>query len=128
MKRSLSAVVLTGLVTAMFAISTFADELSLFSSVAGSNPGITLAGVPCAEALGTKRKACGAKKIAHDSVGHPPIQDLGFHTEPVSNEIDISSEERNPRHTYLHKAQLQGWAFGGSPFRNSRVVRPVPSD
>jgi len=45
-KRSLSAVVLTGLVTAMFAISTFADELSLFSSVAGSNPGITLAGMP----------------------------------------------------------------------------------
>ena len=46
MKRSLSAVVLTGLVTAMFAISTFADELSFFSPIAGSNPGITFAGVP----------------------------------------------------------------------------------
>jgi hypothetical protein len=46
MKRSLSAVVLTGLVTAMFAISTFADELSFFSPIAGSNPGISFAGVP----------------------------------------------------------------------------------
>jgi hypothetical protein len=32
--------------TTMFAISTFADELSFFSPIAGSNPGITLAGVP----------------------------------------------------------------------------------
>jgi hypothetical protein len=46
MKRSLSAVVLTCLLTAMFAISAFADGLSFFSPIAGSNPGITLAGVP----------------------------------------------------------------------------------
>jgi hypothetical protein len=47
MKRSLSAVVLTCLVTAMFAIErTFADELSFFSPIAGSNRGITLADVP----------------------------------------------------------------------------------
>jgi hypothetical protein len=46
MKRSFSAVVLACLVTALFAISTLADELSFFSPIAGSNPGITLAGVP----------------------------------------------------------------------------------
>lgn len=46
MKRSLSAVVLTCLATVLFAFSTFADELAFFSPIAGSNPGITLAGVP----------------------------------------------------------------------------------
>lgn len=50
MKRSVSAVVLTCLVTAMFAISTFADELSFFSPIAGSNPGVTVAGVASAGA------------------------------------------------------------------------------
>jgi hypothetical protein len=50
MKRSLAAVVLTCLVTAMFAFGTLADELSFFSPIAGSNPGITLAGVPSAGA------------------------------------------------------------------------------
>jgi len=48
MKRSLATVVLTCLVTAMFAFGTLADELSFFSPIAGSNPGITLAGVPSA--------------------------------------------------------------------------------
>jgi hypothetical protein len=32
----------------MFAFSTLADELSFFSPIAGSNPGITVAGVPSA--------------------------------------------------------------------------------
>ena len=50
MKRSLWAGILTCLVTAMFAFSTLADELSFFSPIAGSNPGITLAGVPSAGA------------------------------------------------------------------------------
>jgi len=50
MKRSLSAGVLTCLVTAMFAFSTLADDLSFFSPIAGSNPGVTLAGVPSAGA------------------------------------------------------------------------------
>ena len=50
MKRSLSAGVLACLVTAMFAFSTLADELSFFSPIAGSNPGIALAGVPSAGA------------------------------------------------------------------------------
>jgi hypothetical protein len=50
MKKPRSAVVLTCLMTAMFAISTFADELSFFSPIAGSNPGITVAGVPSAGA------------------------------------------------------------------------------
>jgi len=34
----------------MFAISTFADELSFFSPIAGSNPGVTVAGVASAGA------------------------------------------------------------------------------
>ena len=50
MKRSLATVVLTCLVTAMFAFGTLADELSFFSPIAGSNPGITVAGVPSAGA------------------------------------------------------------------------------
>ena len=50
MKRSLSAIGLTCLATAMFAISTFADELSFFSPIAGSNPGVTVAGVASAGA------------------------------------------------------------------------------
>lgn len=44
MKRSVSAVVLTCLVTGMFATGALADELS-FASVLGSNPGITIAGI-----------------------------------------------------------------------------------
>jgi hypothetical protein len=50
MKRSLAAVILTCLVTAIFAFGTLADELSFFSPIAGSNPGLTLAGVPNAGA------------------------------------------------------------------------------
>jgi hypothetical protein len=46
MKRTLSAVVLSCLVAGMFAISTFADELSFFAPILGSSPGITIAGVP----------------------------------------------------------------------------------
>jgi hypothetical protein len=34
----------------MFAFGTLADELSFFSPIAGSNPGITVAGVPSARA------------------------------------------------------------------------------
>lgn len=34
----------------MFAFGTLADELSFFSPIAGSNPGITVAGVPSAGA------------------------------------------------------------------------------
>jgi hypothetical protein len=40
MKKSLSAVVLTCLVTAMFAISTFADEL--FDTVAATSAAVAL--------------------------------------------------------------------------------------
>jgi hypothetical protein len=45
MKRTLSAVLLTCLVTGMVALSTFADGLSFFAPIAGSNPGVTIAGV-----------------------------------------------------------------------------------
>lgn len=46
MKRTLSVSVLTCLLAAMFAIRTFAEELVFFAPVLGSNPGITIAGVP----------------------------------------------------------------------------------
>jgi hypothetical protein len=46
MKRALSAVLLSCLVAGMFAISSFADELSFLAPIFGSNPGITIAGVP----------------------------------------------------------------------------------
>jgi hypothetical protein len=45
MKRTLSAVLLACLVAGMFALSTFADGLSFLAPIAGSNPGITIAGV-----------------------------------------------------------------------------------
>jgi hypothetical protein len=45
MEKSFSAVLLTCLVAAMFAVSAFADELTFFAPVLGSNPGVTIAGV-----------------------------------------------------------------------------------
>ncbi len=45
MKKTFSAVLLTCLVAGMFAFSTFADGLAFFAPIAGSNPGVTIAGV-----------------------------------------------------------------------------------
>jgi len=46
MKRALSTVVLAGVLAGMFAVSTMADEFAFFAPVVGSNPGVTIGGVP----------------------------------------------------------------------------------
>lgn len=46
MRKTFSLTVLSCLVAGMFAISTFAEELTFVAPVLGSNPGITIAGVP----------------------------------------------------------------------------------
>lgn len=45
MKRAISTTVLGCVLAGMFAVGTFADELSFFAPVVGSNPGLTIAGV-----------------------------------------------------------------------------------
>jgi hypothetical protein len=46
MKRAFSTMVLAFVLAGMFAVSTFADESVFFASIEGSNPGVTIAGVP----------------------------------------------------------------------------------
>jgi hypothetical protein len=46
MRKTFSLTVLSCLVAGIFAISTFAEELTFVAAVRGSNPGITIAGVP----------------------------------------------------------------------------------
>ena len=45
MKRVFSTAVMACVLAGMFAVSTFADELSFFAPIFGSNPNITIAGV-----------------------------------------------------------------------------------
>jgi hypothetical protein len=44
-KRAAAAVILSCLVSGLFALSTVADEIAFLSPIVGSNPGLTIAGV-----------------------------------------------------------------------------------
>ena len=46
MMKTFLTVVMACVLAAMFAVSTLADEFSFFAPVVGSNPGVTIAGVP----------------------------------------------------------------------------------
>lgn len=46
MKKTFSMAVMACVLAVMFAVSTLADESSFFAAVVGSNPGVTIAGVP----------------------------------------------------------------------------------